>query len=219
MMLNIRQIRNLSLKWKLLIPFFFLPAALTIILVAWGIHSQNQILTVQEEDRLRHNFRQFEQRIKLRLNVSMSLAAMVASDPAAQKILAEKDREALKKRYLPIYEQLEAFIGIKQFHFHIRPGVSFLRLHRLDRFGDELASYRRTITTAYKTGVLVGGLEYGVTGLGIRGVAPIYHEGRIVGSVECGWGVGQPFLNQLKKDMDCDLTIYTALSSDPSKFT
>lgn len=219
MMLNIRQIRNISLKWKLLTPFFFLPAALTIILVAWGIYSQNQILTVQEENRLRHNFRQFEQRIKLRLNVSMSLAAMVASDPAAQKVLAEKDREALKKRYLPIYEQIDAFMGIKQFHFHIRPGVSFLRLHRLDQFGDELASYRRTITTAYKTGILTGGLEYGVTGLGIRGVAPIYHEGRIVGSVECGWGVGQVFLNQLKKDMDCDLTIYIASSSDPSKFT
>ena len=52
-------VRHISLRWKLLIPFLFLPAALIVTLVAWGIHSQNEILSHQEQTHMRDHFHQF----------------------------------------------------------------------------------------------------------------------------------------------------------------
>ena len=208
MRFKLKNVHNISLKWKLLIPFLFLPMALILLLVMWSIHNQHQILTMQEEDRIRQNYINFRQRIKLRLNLNMALAELVALNPTTQKALADRDRDALIDFYQPVYERLKRLPGFKQFHFHANPAQSFLRLHRLDQFGDELGDKRLTVKSALETGSVTGGLELGLTGLSLRGVAPIYYNDRIVGSVEVGTEVGVPYLRNLKDDFGCDLTVY-----------
>lgn len=215
---HIKNIRNISLKWKLLIPFLFLPAALTVLLVLWGVRAQNEILTHQEEALLRQNYEHFQQRVKLRLDASLALASIVASDPYTAQAIAARDRGALIQRYFPIYQQIRNLFGLKQFHFHEYPGRSLLRLHLLDTFGDLLTPERQTIDRAYETGTPVGGLEYGLTGFGIRGVAPVYLNGRIVGSVEIGSSIERPFLRQLTRDFNSIFTIYTPAPGGPLGF-
>ncbi len=215
---NIFKIHDISLKWKLLLPFIFLPAVLTLALVVWGIHGQNKILKDEEEKLLRQNYEHFHQRMRLRLDASLALAAMVAADPVTQKAIAEHDRQPLMDKYLPVYHRIRNLFGLKQFHFHVYPGYSLLRLHLPDQYGDELASYRHTIKEAYETGGLVGGLEFGVTGFGIRGIAPVYYEKRLVGSVEIGSSVERPFLLQLKNDLNCIFNLYTPSPTGPFGF-
>lgn len=214
MRFRLKDIQNISLKWKLLIPFLTLPVVLTVLLVAWGVRSQSQILRDQEEKRLRHMYWDFRHTVDRRLETSMSLAELVAANPAVQKALAERDRAELTRLYLPILKRLA---GVKQFHFHLHPARSFLRLHTPDRHGDEL-SRRRTITRAQGTGKVTGGLEVGLTGIGLRGVAPVIYSGRTVGSVGIGASIEQPFLDQLKKDLGCDFTIYVPASQTPIGF-
>ena len=111
--------------------------------------------------------------------------------------------------YLPLYQRIKLLPGIKQFHFHLaNPPRSFLRVHSLDMYGDDLSTYRHTINAAQQSGKVVYGLEFGATGFGLRGVAPIYYQDRLVGSVELGSDLGVDFLNQLKHDFNCDLTVY-----------
>lgn len=212
-----RQLRHISLKWKLLIPFLFLPLVLTVLLVSWEIRSEHQILASQEESRMRDNFRHLQYRLKMKLDVSGAMALLVASNPAAQKALAEKDRDTLIRLYHQEYEKLRLLAGIKQFHFHTIPTRSLLRLNSLDQYGDDL-SYRQTILKACQTGQVVTGLEVGLTGFGLRGVAPVFHEGRLVGTVEIGSSLEQPFLDQFKEDFRADLTLYVPAVDLPRGF-
>ena len=216
---KLTDVRHISLRWKLLIPFLFLPAALTVVLVAWGIHSQNEILTGQEETHMREIFVNFHQRLKVRGTLAATIAEMVALNPATQKAMAERDRQKLIELYLPIYQRIKLLPGIKQFHFHLAdPARSFLRVHALDMSGDDLSTYRHTINSAQHSGQVVFGLEFGATGFGLRGVAPIFYQDRLVGSVELGSDLGMEFLNQLKRDFSCDLTVYFPDEQEPGGF-
>ena len=215
---HLSQLRHISLKWKLLIPFLFLPAALTLIFVVYVIQSQSSLINHQEEALLRRNYAEFQVRIRSKLETVQALAALTASNPAVREALRNRDREALLRLYQPVYESLKILADIKQFHFHVHPARSFLRLHRPQMFEDDLSGYRPTIVQAHETGEIVGGLEFGLTGFGPRGVAPITANGRIIGSVELGGDLGAPFLGKLKKDLKCDLTIYTRDKAMPWEF-
>ena len=203
-----RELRHISLKWKLLIPFLFLPAALTVLLVGWGIRSQHQILAGQEERRMLNNYHDFRQRIEARLNFVHTIAEIVATNPDAQAALAAHDREALTRLYQPLYHGLAERAGVLQFHFHLYPGISFLRLHMPDKSGDELTGYRRSIILAYQTGRPTTGLEFGAAGFGLRAVSPIFYQDKLVGSVEIGANVGRDFLKEPAGQWQSDLSCY-----------
>jgi methyl-accepting chemotaxis protein len=97
-----------------------------------------------------------------------SLAQWIANEPEVQKDFAQREREALKKRLLPIYEKVKEEINISQFQFHLPPATSFLRLHEPESFGDDLSSVRKTIVQANKNKKPVLGLDRGRFGFGIK---------------------------------------------------
>ena len=167
---------------------------------------------------MRDNFIHLKQRFQLRLDSSGAMALLVAANPLVQKAVAERDRQTLIDLYQNVCNELTRQVGIKQFHFHVFPGYSFLRLHAPGQHSDELSSYRQTISEAYETGQVVSGLEYGVTGFGLRGVAPIYYQGELVGSVEIGWSLELPFLQRYMKDFDSHITLYTPDPAAPKGF-
>jgi len=135
------------------------------------------------------------------------MATIVAQDPRAQALLANREFKALYNYAFPLYERLKNDFGIRQFHFHIPPGKSFLRVHAPDISG-EMISYRKAIMDAMKSGRGIASLEWGLTGLGIRGIAPVYYRGRLAGSFEIGYPFGRPFLEDLKESWGADLTVY-----------
>ncbi|MCG5498007.1 methyl-accepting chemotaxis protein [Ectothiorhodospira variabilis] len=120
-------------------------------------------------------------------------AEVVASQPHVQRAFAERNREALTELTLPIFERMRDEYDAVQFQFLTAPATSFLRLHMLDRHGDDLRSMRETVVQANRQGRPVRGLERGVAGLGVRGVTPVRHQGESVGVVEFGLSFGDPF--------------------------
>ncbi|MBW1902953.1 MAG: PAS domain S-box protein [Deltaproteobacteria bacterium] len=59
-----------------------------------------------------------------------------------------------------------------------------------------------------KKGKGVAGLERGLAGLGIRGIAPIYYDDVLVGTIEIGYPFGMDFLQDLKLKWGPDFTVY-----------
>ena len=135
------------------------------------------------------------------------MATIIAEDPRVQALLANRDLKSLCDHVLPLYERLKRDFGIRQFHFHIPPGKSFLRVHARNMPG-EMISYRKAIMDVMKSGRGIASLEWGLTGLGIRGVAPVHYRGKLAGSFEIGYPFGRPFLEDLKKSWNADLTVY-----------
>jgi len=113
----------------------------------------------------------------------------VAKDESTAKMLAEGDREGLIKKYLPLYKDIKDEYGIAQFQFHTPEGISFLRLHKPDKFGDDLSSFRQTVVDANSQQKPMIGLEVGRGGPGLRAVFPIFYKGKHYGSVEYGGSI------------------------------
>ena len=210
------RIRSISLIWKLLIPFLCFSFVGTTTLVIIGLTSQQALIKQEEQKEIQRFYRLFLTLIDQKQGQALSMATIIAGNPGVQKSLSDKDRGGLIKLCLPLYKDLKRDFCIKQFHFHIPPGKSFLRLHHLKEFG-ELISYRKGVMDAMKTGKGVSGLEWGLTGLGIRGVVPAYYNGLLAGSVEIGFPFGKPFLADLKRNWGADFTVYEKRGEDVYK--
>ncbi|MCJ7601010.1 MAG: PAS domain-containing protein [Desulfobulbaceae bacterium] len=206
--MNLLRFRDISLKWKLVIPFFFLAIIGAASLFAVSYRFQNSLIHVNEAKRLRDQYQYFLDDIVFKENMGMSLAYTVAKNPDVAAAFAARDRDRLIELLLPVYETLHKDFGVKQFHFHIPPATSFLRLHALSRFGDDMESYRHTINLARQSGTGVSGIEAGVFGFGIRSVVPVFHEGRQIGTFEIGLSLEQSLLDEFKKNYGTDLLLY-----------
>ncbi|MFO7738281.1 MAG: cache domain-containing protein, partial [Desulfatiglandaceae bacterium] len=201
------RLKSIRLKWKLLVPFLVFSFLGTTTLVCIGLNSQQALIKGEEKNEILDLYRVFLAEMNHKKNQALSLATVIALNPRVQKLLSETDREGLAELLLPTYRRLLTDYGILQFHFHIPPGRSFLRLHRLEAFG-EMVAYRRSVVETLRTRDPVGGLEWGLAGLGIRGIVPVFTNGLLAGSIEIGFPFGKPFLEDLKKRRRADFTVY-----------
>ena len=124
---------------------------------------------------------------------------VLLNDEKTLQLFSWQDRKMLSDHLLPIYEKkLKPEFGIKQFQFHLPPATSFLRLHKVQKYGDDLSSFRKTVVEANNTHKIVSGLEVGVGGLGVRMVHPVKYEGNYIGTLEFGTAYKE-ILNELAK--------------------
>lgn len=142
-----------------------------------------------------------------------SLAALAAAIPKSSQSLERGDRAMLEAAFLPVWQALRSDYDLEQFQFHTPPATAFLRLHKPEKFGDDLSGFRATVVETNAAKTPVSGLESGRAGLGIRGVVPVggaHH----VGSVEFGTSVGQRFLERMKAQLGSDLALYVPEGGD-----
>jgi len=211
---DLRRIHDISLKWKLLIPFLFLSFVGTTTLILLGLTTQRKIIENQEKKKLSDYYQAFSDQVEDRENSALSLALQVARAPAVQEAFFRRDRQALIDLLLPSYQVLKKEFGVRQFHFHIKPATSFLRLHQIYQSGEAMASFRHTINVVEESGRGIAGLERGATGFAVRGVAPVFYQDEFIGTFEVGYSVEKPFLESLKRRYDMDLALLLPREGD-----
>ena len=137
-----------------------------------------------------------------------SMSALVANIPAARTAFANKDRKALFDLFRPSFKVLKKDYAVRQFQFHTPPAFSFARIHKPKKFGDDLSSFRRTVvnTNTFKRPTV--GTEIGVAGLGVRGMVPVFNDGKHIGSIEFGMSFGQAFFNRFREEYGVDAALY-----------
>jgi two-component system, sensor histidine kinase and response regulator len=92
-------------------------------------------------------------------------------------------RSQLYRHLYPAYQKLRER-NMRQLHFHLPDGRSFLRFHQPDRFGDPLFEARPSVRIANTEKRFVQGFESGKVVSGFRYVYPMAIDGRHIGSVE-----------------------------------
>ncbi len=117
---------------------------------------------------------------------NLSIAKVLANLPDVRECIVTGDRQRLYKVIKPVVDDINDGATVKvKVHFHIPPGVSFLRMWKPNKNGDDISSFRKTVTDVLSTGKPIEGIEAGRVGLAIRGVAPIFgRDHRVIGSVE-----------------------------------
>lgn len=111
--------------------------------------------------------------------LSLVAAALDVPTPAARDV----ERRRLQALLEPLYKEMVP-IGFRQFHFHFPDHTSFLRLHRPEKYGDDLTGIRETVERTNADLVQTVGFEEGRIYNGYRFVYPLIWEGRHLGSVE-----------------------------------
>ena len=120
----------------------------------------------------------------------------------------QKNRELLKNILLHDYKELKKF-NVKQLHFHLKNNVSFLRMHRPDKYGDDLTKIRPTVAYVNRYKKPIDGFEEGKIFNGFRYVFPLFNKKNIhIGSVEISFSA-LLFIKEFYKNynMRCNLYI------------
>ena len=125
-----------------------------------------------------------------------ALAELVAHTPAVQEAFANGDRDGLYAVVKDSFAILKKNYGVVQYQFHTEPALSFLRVHKPEKFGDDLAAFRNTVVEVNATKTRIHGVEQGVAGLGIRGVVPVFKDGQHLGSLEFGLSFDEAFFQK-----------------------
>ena len=196
-----------KLSRKILLPVFIIG-----LLIFTGFFAFNYLTnTADNKARQEETSRLAEQFFNLKLHdlndFSLGLAVQSANNPEVQAAFAAQDRQKLLGLTLESYTALKEKYDIAQYQFHLAPATSFLRLHSVDKYGDDLSSFRFTVIQVNETLKPVYGLEVGRGGAGIRGVTPVYYQGEHIGSVEFGLNFNETLLNNLKSDYGDDWRI------------
>ncbi|CAA7618889.1 Methyl-accepting chemotaxis protein [Candidatus Terasakiella magnetica] len=177
--------------------------------MGWLSNSHSVSLIEQAEQReLVSRFDQLVAEVGNSADQARALAAMAANLPGVAHLVATGQREALAAQMVPVFKAMTAEFGVEQLQFHTPPAISFLRAHQPAKFGDDLSSFRQTVVQTNATKASTHGLEYGVAGLGVRGLMPLTDEGKHVGSVEFGLSFGKAFFSEFKKSYGVDVNLH-----------
>ena len=181
----------------------------TAAIMGWFTNRHAVSLIEQAEHReLMGRFHQLVDSIGGSADEARALAAFVANLPGVPHLVATGQRDALAAEMVPPFKAMTKEFGIEQFQFHTPPATSFLRVHSPAKFGDDLSAIRQTVVQTNATQKSTYGLEYGVAGLGVRGLMPLMDEGKHVGSVEFGLTFGAPFFADFKKSFGVDVGLH-----------
>lgn len=166
------------------------------------------VIAQAERRELRGLFDNISAAIESEGRMAEGMAAVVAGIPEVQAAMAADDRARLQELFVAGFERLRDQYGVRQFQFHKSPAISFFRVHKPGKFGDDLSGFRKTVVATNTTKSVVHGIEKGVAGLGVRGITPIMHQGEHVGSVEFGLSFGQPFFDAFKEQYGVDVGLF-----------
>ncbi|GAB6043958.1 methyl-accepting chemotaxis protein [Endothiovibrio diazotrophicus] len=201
-------LKNFSIGTRIAAGFGLLLILVAAAMIPAVLANFTAVVEQSEHDKLTSLFLSAEAELHSEERLAEALATLVASESHVQERFAAGDREALAREMVPVFEVMKERFAARQFQFHLPPATSFLRAHKAAKFGDDLSSFRKTVVATNERKQPIHGLEKGVAGLGVRGIAPVSFQGRHVGSVEFGMSFGQPFFDAFKKEYNADIALH-----------
>jgi len=125
----------------------------------------------------------------------LSQAALV--DTEEQQTLRNTMYNSLKKRYKRLIN-----MGIGKIHFFLADGTSFLRMHQMGNYGDNLVSLRDTIAYTTKEHKQTEAFEIGAYSDGFRFVFPLFSKDKkYVGCVDIAYNTDKLLENLTDKSV------------------
>lgn len=143
-----------------------------------------------------------------------ALAHALASSNTVVNFWTEQDRDGLYAHTKPILERLKVEANVGQIVFHDATTRPFLRVHKPEKFGDDLSQKRPDVLRANTEQISLAGFGYGkLVGLGLRGLAPVNHNGIHIGTIDIGLTFSDSFgftlFNSLKEKTSAEIALFT----------
>lgn len=210
--------KGLSIRWRVILAISGVVILITSALMYLSVTKAQDIFHMAEKRELHSYYKNALSDLEATGELGVALATVVSLTPEVQEDFAQKNREALAKRTIPLFDVFKKDFATRQFQFHLPPATSFFRAHKPEKFGDDLSSFRKTVLQTNATQQPIMGLEKGVAGIGVRGLVPMFYQGKHTGSVEFGMSFGQAFFERFKQEHGVDLTLYILVKGEVVKF-
>ncbi|MBF0273560.1 MAG: methyl-accepting chemotaxis protein [Magnetococcales bacterium] len=173
-----------------------------------NLSSMSDLIRESERTALDAHLKAVHNAIAAEARSAETMSVLVANIPLVQERFSAGDRKTIEELFVPGFNVLSKQYGVEQFQFHTPPATSWFRVHKPEKFGDDLSSFRHTVVAANQNQKPTRGLEGGVAGLGARGMVPITHQGKHIGTVEFGLSFGQPFFDAFKQMNGVDVALH-----------
>jgi len=192
-MLKFSFFSKLSVRSKILFPIMFL---LFIIIVANYFIITNMINAISNDTALKEisRFRSsMNENIRRVSKKALILSNIFARYDFLKEAYDNPDEKAgrnfLREKITHKIEGIKRDLKMKtlKVHYHKPPAKSFLRVWRkkgVKDGGDDISSFRNTILDVVKTKKVILGIEPGRGGIVMRGISPIFFDGKFYGTVE-----------------------------------
>ncbi|MDH5423683.1 MAG: methyl-accepting chemotaxis protein [Gammaproteobacteria bacterium] len=203
-------LKNVNINVKIGLGVLLSVLLTTLMLSLMSMNNMKNILLKAEALELESYYQQVLAQLESEGRVAEMMSALVANVPDVQRAFAAGERDRLAELLVPSFKVLKENpdYAARQFQFHLPPATSFLRVHKPQKYGDDLSSFRQTVVMTNNTKKPVRGLEKGVAGLGVRGMVPVFNNDQHIGSLEFGMSFGQPFFDTFKQKTNIDLALY-----------
>lgn len=220
---------------RIFIALFIILAASDCIFVGINYFSGKKYLQSnfkQVAEKIQANYEQAIAATEIRM---LQTATYIASDEEVQKLfLAGKlaveaegggsgglkstaIRSQLYKKIHLSREAVATNFDFRQLQFHLGPGsLSFLRVHRPEKYGDRMDSVRHTVVAVNDSHKTATGFETGRVYSGIRGVVPVYATDKntedkiFIGALEAGTSF-KVTINELAKHQNIKIAVLLTL--------
>jgi methyl-accepting chemotaxis protein len=164
-------------------------AVLLVFAVAAGFYLTNALANAEEKtysdlaEKLTVDLNSEERLIE---NIGVTNAIYIADNSQIKEALKRNDREAAIKELGVIFDNFTKSTKIKDLKVHIHTAdiKSFVRSWKLDKFGDDLSGFRKTIVKVKETHEPVFDFEVGRMGLTLRSIVPVMQGEEYLGSLE-----------------------------------
>jgi methyl-accepting chemotaxis protein len=119
-------------------------------------------------------------------DVGISNAVSIANDTRISDALRQADRSGALVALKNLSQSLNKSTPFKnvKVHIHNAQSHSFARSWKLDKYGDDLSTFRHSVLKVNKTQQAINTFELGKAGLSLRSVVPVMDSEGHVGSLE-----------------------------------
>lgn len=134
---------NISSKFNTLL---FGGALISAVAVAGTVFTLSERFVSQAmQDKLTSIEGEFRSELASSQRAATMLALFVSEQQTSKDAMAAGDRERLTTENLGAFGALQDQYDVRQFQFHLPPATSFLRVHKPEKFGDDLSGFRNTV--------------------------------------------------------------------------
>ena len=138
----------------------------------------------------------------------------------------KKDQKKLYSLVYPVFKEFnKRFKNLNIIHFHTKNHISFLRVHKKEKSGDNLKNIRPMITKAISSQSYMEGFEHGKydkNQVTFREVFPLYFKSEFLGVVEIGLDISyimEDIAKDIKKVYNRETFILNLIKKDTINFS
>jgi methyl-accepting chemotaxis protein len=204
---SLRQ-RSLSLRVRIVAAICIAGLVVGLSIGGFALWRQDDLARRQFEEVARDAATAVQSALASEAEAAMAVSIAIAADRDLARLIAAGDRDGVLRLLAGPYRNLAERYRNVVLLAHIPPGIAFARAHTPSVHGDNVLSRRETVRRGFESGQPSLGLEAGRDNISAFAVAPIRHEGRVVGLLDTGFSLSAALARRVHEETGLHVVLH-----------